>query len=136
MQRTKLDKFLPVPVTMEVVEAIMTMPGILLFCTATGLVPLCPRCLHDLTTCASNTFRVGEGIPVLAVLLMVADVHLWDTIDNALCDICNIQEPLLETSGAVYAIQEVDIVTIFDVGIFFVFPENVCQSPVAICIAE
>lgn len=121
---------------MEVVETVMTMSSILLLHATTGLVTLCPGRLHNLAARAPNTFSESKGVPILTVLLMVADMHLWDAVDNAVCHICNIREPLLETRDAIYTILAVDIVAVIDIGVFFVCSEYMCQSPVAICITE
>ena len=63
-------------------------------------------------------------------------MEVVETVNNVFCDICNIREPLLETSDVIYTILAVDIVTVIDIGVFFVCSEYMCESPVAICITE
>jgi hypothetical protein len=109
--RTHFDYFLPVPVTVEIIEAVMPMSIVLFLRTAALLIGFSPYLFSDFTECSTGARSVIEGETCLTAARMICNMHLGNEIYDALHDGDHMGEILHKTFYAVYRMPAVDVVT-------------------------
>ena len=131
---THFNHFFPVPVAMEVVQTVVAMSSIFLLRATGHLFSLCPCCLNTLPTSASYAWCVVERMPIHTVVLMVMDVHLWNTASDPLDNGDEMRKPFFESSYTINAMLAFNIVTPADVRLVLVLFQDACYRIIAITV--
>ena len=121
---THFNDFLPVPITVKVIQCVMAVASIFLLHASSSLVGFCPGRLNTLPAGAPNIWCIIEGVSVHTVVLVVTDVHLRDATNGTLNDRDKVQEPFLEAFDLVDAVLAFNFITKIDVWHVFVLLEH------------
>jgi hypothetical protein len=109
---THLRRLLPVPVVVVVIEVVVAMSIILVLGGSRNLIFLGPRCLDSFPACAAHSFGIVKGVPILTVILVVAEMGLRNTPRYPLYNVDDIGKPFLKACNTIDGRLAFDIVAI------------------------
>ena len=94
-KRTHFSELFPVPITMVIVESVLSMTMIHFLRASCSLITLSPRLLDGFSTCHSNAVSVIERVFILTGFLVSLEVELRNATNELRCYVLFILNPCL-----------------------------------------
>ena len=113
----------------------MVMAWVLFLCAATCLVTLCPWSFYNLSAGTPNTFCVSKRKVILAIILVISNVHLWNATHNLLHNIYQVRKWLFKAGNTVDAVLTFKIIAIYYVWLILVRSRDLHQDIVTVGVA-
>jgi hypothetical protein len=130
--RTQFNHFIPIPVAVEHVQAVVTVANVLFLCAAARLVAFSPTGLNSFSAGASDTCCICKREPILAVIFVVANVHLRNAANDTLSNADNVRKPFRKSSASIDAVLAFNVVAPEYIWLVFLLTKDLCESIVAV----